>query len=49
VVQGGAAGRMHDQTAMRAEGTAGQFRLFPRVKTEAGEGYRDLPASSPAR
>ena len=33
--------RMHDQTAMRTEGIAEQFRLYPRVKAEAGEGYRD--------
>ena len=31
-------GRMHDQTAMRTEGIAEQFRLYPRVKAEAGEG-----------
>jgi hypothetical protein len=29
---------MHDRTAMRTEGIAEQFRLFPRVKAGAGEG-----------
>jgi hypothetical protein len=39
-------GRMHDQTAMRTEGIAEQFRLNPQVKAEVDEGYRDLPTSS---
>jgi hypothetical protein len=34
--------RLHDQTAMRAEGIAEQFRLCPRVKAEVDEGYRGL-------
>jgi len=38
---------MHDQTAMRTEGIAGQFRLCPRVKAEAGEGYRGLASELP--
>jgi DDE superfamily endonuclease len=40
-------GRMHDQTAMRTEGIAEQFRLCPRVKAEAGEGYRGLASEFP--
>jgi hypothetical protein len=39
--------RMHDQTAMRAEGIAEQFRPCPRVKAEAGEGYRGLASEFP--
>ncbi|MCX5318176.1 transposase family protein [Streptomyces sp. NBC_00154] len=35
-------GRMHDQTARRTEGIAEQFRLHPRLKAEADEGYRGL-------
>jgi hypothetical protein len=35
-------GRMHDQTAMRSEGIAEQFRLHPAVKAEVDEGYRGL-------
>ncbi|MFE2963693.1 transposase family protein [Streptomyces sp. NPDC059340] len=35
-------GRMHDQTAMRTEGIAEQFRLRPGVKAEVDEGYRGL-------
>ena len=31
---------MHDQTAMRTEGIAEQFRLHPQVKAEVDEGYR---------
>jgi hypothetical protein len=38
---------MHDQTAMRAEGIAEQFRPCPRVKAEAGEGYRGLASEFP--
>ncbi|MFV2118580.1 transposase family protein [Streptomyces sp. Act-28] len=33
-------GRMHDQTAMRTEGIAEQFRLHPAVKAEVDEGCR---------
>jgi hypothetical protein len=42
-------GRMHDQTAMRAEGIAEQFRLYPRVKAEVDEGYRGLADEFPTR
>ena len=35
-------GRMHDQTAVRTEGIAEQFRLHPKVKAEVDEGYRGL-------
>ncbi|MFF7928487.1 transposase family protein [Streptomyces mirabilis] len=40
-------GRMHDQTAVRAEGIAGQFRLHSKVKAEADEGYRGLANEFP--
>ena len=40
---------MHDQTAMRTEGTTGQFRLCPRVKAEAGEGYRGFASEFPGQ
>jgi len=40
---------MHDQTAMRAEGIAEQFRLYPPVKAEAGEGYRGLANEFPGQ
>ncbi|MFB6439805.1 transposase family protein [Streptomyces sp. NPDC056411] len=33
-------GRMHDQTTVRTEGIAEQFRLHPNVKAEVNEGYR---------
>jgi hypothetical protein len=39
--------RMHDQTAMRTEGIAEQFRLCPRVKAEVDEGYRGLANEFP--
>lgn len=39
-------GRMHDQTAMRTEGIAEQFRLHPAVKAEVDEGYRGLAADA---
>ena len=42
-------GPMHDQTAMRAEGIAEQFRRCSRVTAEAGEGYRGLASEFPAR
>ncbi|MER5981237.1 transposase family protein [Streptomyces sp. NPDC001857] len=32
-------GRMHDQTAMRTEGIAEQFRLHPDVRAEVDDGY----------
>jgi DDE superfamily endonuclease/Helix-turn-helix of DDE superfamily endonuclease len=40
-------GRMHDQTAMRTEGIAEQFRLHPQVKAEVDEGYRGLANEFP--
>ncbi|MFD8927532.1 helix-turn-helix domain-containing protein [Streptomyces mirabilis] len=43
----GRLGRVHDQTAVRAEGIAGQFHLHPKVKAEADEGYRGLANELP--
>lgn len=40
-------GRLHDQTAMRTEGIAEQFRLHPTVKAEVKEGYRGLANEFP--
>ena len=40
---------MHDQTAIRTEGIAGQFRLCARVTAEAGEGYRGLASEFPGQ
>ncbi|MFD7180549.1 transposase family protein [Streptomyces sp. NPDC059904] len=40
-------GRMHDQTAMRTEGIAEQFRLHPDVRAEVDEGYRGLANEFP--
>ncbi|MFF5015138.1 transposase family protein [Streptomyces sp. NPDC001165] len=40
-------GRMHDQTAMRTEGIAEQFRLHPKVTGEVDEGYRGLANEFP--
>ncbi|WP_306459626.1 transposase family protein [Streptomyces sp. OK228] len=40
-------GPMRDQTAVRAEGIAEQFRLHPKVKAEADEGYRRLANEFP--
>ncbi|MEV7479430.1 transposase family protein [Streptomyces halstedii] len=40
-------GRMHDQTAVRTEGIAEQFRLYPEVKAEVDEGYRGLANAFP--
>ncbi|MEU0823214.1 transposase family protein [Streptomyces mirabilis] len=40
-------GRMHDQTAVRAEGIAEQLRLYPKVKAEADEGFRGLATEFP--
>lgn len=40
-------GRVHDQTAVRTEGNAEQFRLRPNVKVEADEGYRGLANEFP--
>ncbi|WP_346268873.1 transposase family protein [Streptomyces sp. S1A1-7] len=42
-------GRMRDQTAVRAEGIAERFRLHPKVKAEADEGYRGLANEFPDR
>ena len=38
---------MHDQTAVRTEGIAEQFRLRPKVKAEVDEGYRGLANEFP--
>lgn len=38
---------MHDQTAMRTEGIAEQFRLHPEVGAEVDEGYRGLADEFP--
>lgn len=40
-------GRMHDQTAVRSEGIAEQFRLRPMVRAEVDEGYRGLANECP--
>ncbi|MGW1519813.1 transposase family protein [Streptomyces sp. NPDC002287] len=40
-------GCMHDQTAMRTEGIAEQFRLHPKVTAEVDEGYRGLANEFP--
>jgi hypothetical protein len=40
-------GRVHDQTCVRTEGIAEQFRLQPRVKAEVDEGYRGLANEFP--
>ncbi|OIJ87108.1 IS5 family transposase [Streptomyces sp. MUSC 14] len=40
-------GRMHDQTAVRTEGIAEQFRLHSQVKAEVDEGYRGLANEFP--
>jgi len=40
---------MHDQTAMRAEGIAEQFRLCPRAKAGADDGYRGLASEFPGQ
>jgi hypothetical protein len=42
-------GRMHDQTSMRTEGIAEQFRLHPTVKAEVDEGYRGLANEFPGQ
>ncbi|MCK8434952.1 IS5/IS1182 family transposase [Streptomyces sp. D2-8] len=42
-------GRMHDQTAVRTEGIAEQFRWHPKVRAEADEGYRGLAKEFPAQ
>lgn len=42
-------GRMHDQTAVRTEGIAEQFRLRPPVKSEVDAGYAGLAKEFPGR
>lgn len=42
-------GRMHDQTAVRTEGIAEQFRQRPGVKAEVDEGYRGLANEFPGQ
>lgn len=42
-------GRMHDQTAVRSEGIAGQLRLYSSVKTKVDSGYSGWPRSFPTR
>ncbi|MFE5140355.1 transposase family protein [Streptomyces fagopyri] len=42
-------GRMHDQTAVRTEGIAEQFRQYPAVKAEVDEGYRGLANEFPGQ
>ncbi len=42
-------GRMHDQTAVRTESIAEQFRWHPKVKAEVDEGYRGLANEFPAQ
>lgn len=42
-------GRMHDQTAVRAEGIAEQFHRHPRVRAEVDEGSRGLVNEFPAQ
>ncbi|MFE5092528.1 transposase family protein [Streptomyces sp. NPDC056638] len=40
-------GRVHDQTAVRTEGIAEQFRHRPKVKAQVDEGYRGLANEFP--
>jgi hypothetical protein len=42
-------GRMHDQTAVRTEGIAEQFRRYPEVKAKVDEGYRGLANEFPGQ
>jgi hypothetical protein len=42
-------GRMHDQTAVRSEGIAEQFRQHPGVKAQVDEGYRGLANEFPSQ
>lgn len=42
-------GRMHDQTAVRTEGIAEQFRPRPRVKAKADSGYAGLAKTFPGQ
>src|SRR6266496_521421 len=42
-------GRMHDQTAVRTEGTADLFEQFPQVKAKVDAGYRGLAKQFPGQ
>lgn len=42
-------GRIHDQTAVRTEGVAEQFRRHPTVRAEVDEGYRGLANEFPSQ
>lgn len=42
-------GRMHDQTAVRSEGIAEQFRLHPNVRAEVDSGYQGLAKEFPSQ
>ncbi|MGR8007407.1 transposase family protein [Streptomyces hypolithicus] len=42
-------GRMHDQTAVRTEGIAEQFRLHPYVHAEVDSGYQGLAKEFPSQ
>lgn len=42
-------GRMHDQTAIRTEGIAEQFRQHPTVRAEVDDGYRGLANEFPGQ
>ncbi|WP_330301787.1 MULTISPECIES: transposase family protein [unclassified Streptomyces] len=42
-------GRMHDQTAVRTEGIAEQFRARPDVKAKVDSGYQDLAKEFPGQ
>ncbi|MFD9222316.1 transposase family protein [Streptomyces sp. NPDC060064] len=42
-------GRIHDQTAVRSEGIAEQFRQHPRVKAKVDSGYQGLAKEFPCQ
>ncbi|MGW2255790.1 transposase family protein [Kitasatospora sp. NPDC001660] len=42
-------GRMHDQTALRTEGIAEQFRQYPQVNAEVDSGYQGLANEFPSQ
>ncbi|MFI5816775.1 transposase family protein [Streptomyces sp. NPDC051643] len=42
-------GRMHDQTALRTEGAAEQFRTRPAIKARVDSGYQGLAEEFPTR
>jgi hypothetical protein len=42
-------GRMHDQTAVRTEGIAEQFRLHPTMRAKVASGYQGLAKEFPTR